>query len=174
MNSIASDIYDGFYELVDCLSAPIGFILSILIGAFIAIRVFYIQKRHERMADKYEEVFTGLRVIINYCKSLNAEPSTVPSRPISESEEYQNFAYLVEASRIYFNAEVEQVLEKLDDPPPIPPDVGSNSENLRAYVQSFVEFHESILEQLVNQAKNDLRPNLWQFTKEFFTTFFCG
>ena len=127
------------------------------------------------MADKYEEVFTGLRVIINYCKSLTAGSSPVlTDQPISELEEYQTFDRLVRASRVYFNTEVEQILEKLDNPPTIPHDLSSHPENLPTYVQTFIEFHEGILEQLVDQAKIDLRPNLWQFTKEFFTTFFCG
>jgi len=174
MNNIVSDILDGFYELADSLTGTVEFILSVFIGAFIAIRVFYIQKRHERMADKYEEVFTGLRVIIDYCKSLTAgSPTVLNDQPFSESDEYQKFDRLVRASRVYFNAEVKQILEKLDDLP-IPPSLSSNPDNFPAYVQLFIEFHEDILEQLVDQAQLDLRPNLWQFTKEFFTTFFCG
>jgi hypothetical protein len=164
MNDLIDLLEVGSSKLWLFLSTPfVTTVAAVFFGAFIAMRAFYIQKRHERMASAYEQCFERITSVISLIESEERDQAKMKAT-------VDKLSIFIRTSGIYFSREALVILGDFNResrrPEPNPPSKDADKE--------WVQLLMDCLDRLIFQAELDLRPNLFQFAKEFCVVFVGG
>jgi hypothetical protein len=161
-----SFLQDGILAVGRFISTPfIAFGLGVFFTTFVALRAFYIQKRHERMADRYNDIFQSMRDSLDYLEKL-------PTGVQAGGEEHIGFkklGLLIQTSSVYFPLETQEILRKMIS------DVNLIREaNFKKAADEACKIYERSFEQLKITAHAELSPDLWEFTRQVCRIFVRG
>jgi len=149
------------------IATPLSWFCGILIIALVALRGFYIQKQHERMADKYEEVLRAMWKVYLHIVVTRKGKQPVDDRLVFVRHlEAANFVALT--APIYLSPAATEILSEyigfiaeLQSLMPVGP------EKADAVLDTQAIIHQRCLMRLAQQAKQDLRPSLILFLLRF-------